>query len=53
MAIKSFVTERISKHVVLQRMWPWDWMATSPYAVIQFVGTIVMKTMTVVQNRAK
>ena len=38
MGTKSYVTEKTSKHVVLHRMAPWDWMETSSYAVTPFVG---------------
>lgn len=46
MGITSYVAEKISKHVVLHRMVPCDWMTPSPYAVIQSVGTTSMKAMT-------
>ena len=50
MGIKSYVAEKTSKHMVLHRIAPWDWMATSPYTVIPFVGIIIMRPMIVVQN---
>ena len=52
MGIKSYVNEKASKHVVLHRMAPWDWMATSPYVVIPLVGIIIMESMIMVENGA-
>ena len=50
MGIKVYVAEKTSKHMVLHRMAPWDWMATSLYAVIPSVGIIIMGPMIMVQN---
>ena len=52
MGIKSFVAEKTSNPVVLHCMAPWDWMATLPYAVIRFVGVVIMEPMIMVQNDA-
>ena len=43
--------EKTSKHVVLHRKAPWDWMATSSHALTPFVG-IMMEPTIMIQNGA-
>ena len=42
--------KKVSKHVVLHRKAPWDWMATSWHAVISYVGMASFIGTIMVQN---